>query len=213
MKKKIIALNSSVGLLQKSIAVINKKLESPDFRKNILLVTHHILQDNSFARKKLKQACYNLDRAVDQLRGAIVDKTVSNEKKEIFKTKEVYDLVRRQFFALKKDYEKNLDLKFDLQQKIISPPRALAMAKNLFLHGNLKALRADLRKYRKDEQRFSKNLSDFCLREKNFLNRDWSIEERPLFFQEKYVIDKQKILLDIEHKRVANLKISLKNFS
>ena len=211
VNKKIIALNATTGLMEKSIANINKKLDSPDFRKNILLVTHHILQGNSFARKKLKQACCNLDRAVDQLRDAIFNKTISNENKEIFKTKEVYDLVRRHFFALKKDYEKTLDLKFDLQQKIISPPRALDMAKNLFLHGNLKALRADLRKYCKDEQRFSKNLSDFCLREKNFLNRDWSVEERPLFLQEKYFIDKQKILLDIEHQRLANLKISLEN--
>ena len=211
VKKKIIALNASTGLLEKSIANINKKLDSPDFKKNILLVTHHILQDNSFARKKLKQACCNLDRAVDQLRDAIVSKSVSNEKKEIFKTKKVYDLVRRHFFALKKDYEKTLDLKFELQQKIVSQPRAIDMAKNLFLHGNLKALRADFRKYRKDEQLFSKNLSDFCLREKNFLNRDWSVEERPLFLQEKYFIDKQKILLEIEHKRLANLKISLEN--
>ena len=211
VKKKIVALNSSTGLLEKSIAVINKKLDSPDFKKNILLVTHQILQDNSFAGKKLKQACCNLDRAVDELRDAIVVQTVSNVNKEIFKTKEVYDLVRRHYFGLKKEYEKNLDLKFDLQQKIISPSRAFDMAKNLFLHGALKALRNDLHKYRKDEQLFSKNISDFSLREKNFLNRDWSSEERHIFLQEKYFIDKQKILLNLEHHRLANLKISLEN--
>ena len=121
VKKKIIALNSSVGLMEKSIADINHKLESHNCKKNILLVTHTILQDNSFARKKLKQACDILDLAVDELRNAIFDKTISNEKKEIFKTSEVYDIIRRQYFGLKKEYEKTLNLKFDLQQKIISP--------------------------------------------------------------------------------------------
>ena len=209
VKKKIIALNSSVGLMEKSIAAINKKLETPDFRKNILLVTHQILQENSFARKRLKQACSNLDRAVDQLRNAIFDRTVSNEKKEIFKPREVYDVIRRHYFGLKKEYEKTLDLKFDIKQKIISQPRALAMAKNIFVHGDLKTLRADLHKYRKAEQHFVKNLSDFCLSEKNFLNRDWSSEERPIFLQEKYKIDKHKILLNIEQKRLSGLKKSL----
>ena len=211
VKKKIIALNSSTSLLEKSIADINLKLESPDFKKNILLVTHHILQDNSFARKKLKQACTNLDRAVDELRNAIVSRSGNNKNKDIFKTKEVYDLVRRHYFGLKKEYEKTLDLKFDLQQKIISPSRAFDMAKNSFLHGALKSLRESLRKYLKDEQLFSKNLADFSLREKIFINRDWSVEDRPIFLQEKYFIDKHKILLDIEQHRLLNLKISLEN--
>ena len=209
VKKKIIALNSSVGLMEKAIADMNLKLDSPDFKKNILLVTHHILQDNSLARKNLKQACTNLDRAVDELRDSIFSRSVSNVNKEIFKTKEVYNLVRRHYFGLKKEYAKTLDLKFDLQQKIISPQRALSMAKNIFLHGNLKTLRADLRQYRKDEQRFSKNLSDFNLREKNFRNRDWTVEERQIFLQEKYFIDKQRILLNLESQRLMNLKISL----
>ena len=211
VKKKIIALNASVELMEKALADINKKLESPDFKKNILLVTHQILQDNSFARENVKQACINLDRAVDELRDAIVVQTVSNDKKEIFKTKDVFDLVRRHYFTLKKEYERTLDLKFDLQRKIISPQQAIAIAKNIFVHGALKALRADLRQYCKDEQRFNKNLYDFNLREKNFLNRDWTVEERPLFLQEKYFIDKQKILIDVEKNRLLNLKISLEN--
>lgn len=209
VKKKIIALNSSVGLMEKSIADINHKLESHNCKKNILLVTHTILQDNSFARKKLKQACDNLDLAVDELRNAIFDKTISNEKKEIFKTSEVYDIIRRQYFGLKKEYEKTLNLKFDLQQKIISPQRAVSMAKNIFAKGGFKALRADLRQYRKDEQRFSQNLLDFQNREKVFLNRDWVADDRHIFLQEKYFIDKQRILLNIEHQRLTNLKISL----
>ena len=70
-------------------------------------------------------------------------------------------------------------------------------------------MRADLRQYRKDEQRFSQNLLDFQNREKVFLNRDWVADDRHFFLQEKYFIDKQRILLNIEHQRLTNLKISL----
>ena len=55
-----------------------------------------------------------------------------NEKnKNIFKIREVYDLIRRQFFGLKKEYEKTIDLKFNLQNKVISPQRAISMTKNI----------------------------------------------------------------------------------
>ena len=119
VKKKIIALNASTSLMEKSIANINTKLDSPDFRKNILLVTHQFLQENMLARKKLKLANDNLNKAVDELRDAIVSVTVCDAKKQTFKTKDVYDLVRHQYFALKKEYEKTLDIKFGLQQKIL----------------------------------------------------------------------------------------------
>ena len=209
VKKKIIALNSSVGIMQKSVDNINQRLESPDCKKNILLVTHRFLQENMLARKMLKLAGANLEKAVDDLQNAIFSKAVYTDNKDFFKTREVYDAIRHQFFSLKKEYEKILDSKFDLQQKIISPQRAIAMDKNIFVDGDLKALRADLRQFLKSEQLFAKNLSDLNQREKNFLTRDWSVEDRPLFLQEKYVIDKQKILLEIERQRLVNLKNSL----
>ena len=83
------------------------------------------------------------------------------------------------------------------------------MAKNIFLHGDLKILRESLRRYTKDEQRFSHNLLFLKKREKKFHSRDWSTEERHLFLQEKYLIDKQKILLNLEQKRLQELKIAL----
>lgn len=58
--------------------------------------------------------------------------------KNIFKTCEVYDLISRQYSALKKEYKKNFDMKFDLQKRIISPQCALTMAKNIFVHGDYK---------------------------------------------------------------------------
>ena len=75
------------------------------------------------------------------------------ETQTSFKTREVYDLIHRQYHGLKKDYENNFALKLRLQHQIISPQRALAMAKNIFMHGDFKRLRESIRQYKKDEQR------------------------------------------------------------
>jgi len=209
VKKKIFSLISASALLKKSVAEIENKLESPDCKKNILLVTHQILQTNAHARKMLKIASDNLNHAVDELQNKLFEQT--STEKNIFKTREVYDIIRRQFFGLKKEYERTLDKKFDLQHKIISPQRATDMAKNIFVRGGFKKLRSDLRKLKKDEEKFSKNLLAFNTREKLFRNRDWSADEKFLFLQEKYSLTKRKTLLELEKHRLESLKLSLEN--
>ncbi len=185
------------------------KLESPDCKKNILLVTHQILQSNDHAKKMLKIANDNLNRAVDALQNKLFEQTAI--EKNIFKTREVYDIIRRQFLGLKKEYERTLDKKIDLQHKIFSPQRATEMAKNIFVRGGFKKLRSDFYRLKKDEEKFSKNLLAFHTREKFFKNRDWSADERSVFLQEKYFLYKQKTLLEIEKNRLANFKISLQH--
>ena len=90
------------------------------------MVTHQTLQDNTHARN------------------ALFAKTIE-EPQTSFKTREVYDLILRQYRALKKEYEDLLADKFHLQRQIISPERALTMAKNIFVHGDFKRLREDVR--------------------------------------------------------------------
>ena len=116
------------------------------------MVIHNILQQNDIARTHLKEASRHLDDAVDRLRQAIIDNAVTEEPKNIFKAKEIYNIIRRQFFGLKKEYEKNLALKQNLQKRVISSDRALDMAKNIFVHGNFKKLREAVRQYKKDEK-------------------------------------------------------------
>ena len=206
---KIFSLLSSLALMKKSVTEIENRLESPDCKKNILLVTHQILQANFHAKKMLRRESENLEHAIDALKNEIVAQTAADEPKNIFKTREVYDLIRHQFFGLKKEYERTLDKKADLQSRIISPQRALAMAKNIFVHGGFKKLRFDVRCYKKDEQRLAQNLIAYNQREKIFLSCDWTIDNRSAFLQEKYFLTKQKTLLDVEKVRLANLKLAL----
>ncbi len=206
---KIFSLLSAARLMRKSVAEIEKKLESPECKKNILLVTHQILQANLYAKKMLRRESDNLARAVDALQNEIFAQTLTDDNKNIYRTREVYDIIRRQYFGLKKEYEKNLDLKFDLQKRIISPQRAIAMAKNIFVGGDLKRLRATIRQYKKDEQRLAQNIVAFTQSEKIFQSRDWSAETRSIFLQEKYLLTKQKTLIEVEKARLTNLKLSI----
>ena len=175
------------------------------------MVIHNILQQNDIARTHLKEASRHLDDAVDRLRQAIIDNAVTEEPKNIFKTKEIYNIIRRQFFGLKKEYEKNLALKQNLQKRVISSDRALAMAKNIFVHGGFKKLREAVRQLKKDEQALAVALINYKNREHSFQNKDWSVDERSAFLQEKYSLIKLKSSLDSEQLRLYNLKLSLEN--
>lgn len=207
---KIFSLLSAIALMKKSVENIERRLDSTDCKKNILLVTHQILQANLYAKKMLRRESDKLTLIVDSLKNDIVAQTVADDQpKNIFKTREVYDLIRRQFFALKKEYERTLDRKSDLQRQIISPQRAISMAKNIFVNGEYKRLREQIRKYKKAEQQLAKNLLAFNQRENIFLNRDWTADNRSAFLQEKYFLTKEKTLLEVEKVRLANLKFAL----
>ena len=156
VKNKIFDLISSAALLKKSVAEIENKLETPDCKKNILLVTHQILQSNVYARKMLKLASDNLNRAVDEIHNKLFVQT--SAEKNIFRSREVFEILCRHHSDLKKEYDKILDQKFFLQREIISSQRATEMAKNIFVHGDFKKLRSDLHRLKKEEEKFSKNL-------------------------------------------------------
>ena len=210
VKSKIFSLLSAATLMKKSVEEIRQRLASPEFKNNIALVTHQILQSNVQARKMLKQASNELEKAVDELRNALFTQTLE-EPQTSFKTKEVYALIRRQFFGLKKEYETTLANKFAIQRQIISPQRALAMAKNIFVHGDFKKLREDLRRYKKDEQTLEKKFLAFSQEEKNFKTQDWSLFPRSNFLQQQYYLTKQRTLLAMEKNRLDQIKFSLQN--
>lgn len=197
----------SAASLRESIKEIQKKLETPDCKKNILLVTHKILQSNSYARKMLRLESEKLDRAVDDLKDAIFYQSISD--KDYYKTREVYNILRHQYFALKKEQEKTLDLKYSYKRKVISPLHAVAMAKNIFVRGDWKKLRASLHKLHKDSEKLSKNLESFNQREAKFKSTKWTTANQADFLQEKYLLTKEKMALEVERKRLAQLKISL----
>ena len=207
---KIFSLLTSARAMKKSVEDIRRRLEQPECRNNILLVTHRILQANTHARKMLKQASEELDKAVDDLRNELFAKTME-EPQTSFKTREVYDLIRRQYRALKKEHEDLFVEKFHLQREVISPQRAIFMAKNIFVHGDFKRLREKIRRYKKEEQKLAPKLLAYAKEEKEFQTRDWSVFSRSTFLQAQYYLTKQRTLIELERSRLDQIKFSLQN--
>ena len=133
----------------------------------------------------MKRASEELDKAVDDLRNELFAKTME-EPQSSFKTREVYDLIRHQYFGLKKEYENTLSQKFKIQREVISPERAMFMAKNIFVRGEYKKLREEIRRYKKEEQRFAPKLLAYAKEEKEFQRRDWTVFPRSTFLQQQY---------------------------
>ena len=208
VKNQIADLYASLSSMNKPVEDIRRRLELPDCKSNILLVTHQILQANTHARKMLKCANIDLDKAVDALRNALFVQTME-EPQISFKTREVYDLIRRQYRALKKEYEDTFADKFAVRRQIISPQRAIFMAKNIFVHGDFKRLREEIRRYKKDEQRLAPKLLAYAKEEKKFQKRDWSVPSRSTFLQTQYYLMKQRTLLELEKTRLDQTKFSL----
>ena len=171
IKTQIADLDTFLSSMKKPVEDIRRRLELPDYKNNILLVTHQILQANAHARQMLKRANIDLDKAVDDLKNALFAQSLE-EPQTIFKTREVYELIRQQYRVLKKEHEDLLATKFQLQRKIISPQHAIFMAKNIFVHGDFKRLREDFRRYKKAEQRLTPKLLAYSKEEKEFQTRD-----------------------------------------
>ena len=196
--------------MKKSVEDIRRRLEQPEYINNVIMVTHQILQANTHARKMLKLASEELDKAVDDLRNALFAKTIQ-EPQTSFKTREVYDLIRQQYRALKKEHEDLFFEKFHLQRQIISPQRAIFMAKNIFVGGDYKRLREEIRRYKKNEQRLAPKLLAYAKEEKEFKTREWSIFPHSTFLQQQYYLTKQRTLLELERSRLDQIKFSLQN--
>ena len=208
VKAKIFSLFSASLAMKKFVEEIASKLDSPECRKNIQLVTHQILQSNSYALKWLKKASDELDKVVADLSNALFTQTME-EPQTTFKTREVYDLIRRQYHGLKKDYENNFALKLKLIHKIIAPERALAMAKNIFVRGEYKRLRENIRRYKKAEQQLAQKFFAYNKEEKKFQSADWKVLPRSTFLQTQYYLTKQRTMLEMEKTRLDQLKFSL----
>ena len=208
VKAKIFSLFTASLAMKKSVEEIASKLDSPECRKNIQLVTHQILQSNKYALQWLKKASDELDKAVADLSNALFTQTME-EPQTSFKTREVYDLIRRQYHGLKKDYENNFALKLKLRHEIISPERALAMAKNIFVHGEYKRLREQIRKYKKAEQQLVQKFLAYNKEEKKFQSEDWKVLPHSTFLQTQYYLTKQRTLLELEKERLYQIKLAL----
>ena len=122
----------------------------------------------------MKEARRHLFDAIERLQQDILGNKIKDEPMDTFTLKQLGSIISKQHKQLKKDYEKSLDLKYSIQWKIISPYRALEMAKNIFANGDFKKLREQIRLYKKKDQVFNDNFADFNRRQTAFYSSDRS---------------------------------------
>ena len=147
-EKKIKNLETAINLLRPSIEQLNQKFSSPSFRRNIQLATHNILNQNFFVRENLKKATEKLNLASENLQEKIFQ---PSNLKNMFTLKEIYDILRRQYFGLKKEQEKLSVQEKILVKKMFTTARAKKMAENIFVNGAWKKLREEVRKFEKQK--------------------------------------------------------------
>ena len=156
----------------------------------------------------LKRASEDLEKVTDALRNELFAQTME-ESQTSFKTHEVYDLIRRQYFGLKEEYENTFAQKYKIEREVISPERAIFMAKNIFVRGEYKRLREEIRRYKKAEQRLAPKLLAYAKEERDFQTRDWTVFPRSTFLQQQYYMLKERTMLGIERGRLDQIKLSL----
>ena len=144
--KKIHALDASLRLIQLNIMELEEKLNAPQRKKSIQKAVHQLLMNDQQNRDRLKKANEHLDHAVEALRQVVFDEAIKAEHRKIFTTGQIYEILRRQYYAQKREYQKSLERTAQLKKKVISQNRALSMAEDLYLKGARKKIRADLRR-------------------------------------------------------------------
>ena len=154
--QKIHALDASLRLLQPSITELEEKLNAPERKRSIQKAVHWLLMDDQRNRDRLKKANEHLDNAVEALRQVVFADAMKAEHKKIFTTGQIYEILRRQYYAQKREYQKSLERTAQLKKKVISQNRALSMAEDLYLKGARKKIRAEMRRLKKQEMPSSK---------------------------------------------------------
>ena len=205
--KKLSALKVSSIMMKSSIKKIEEKLESPDCKKNIQMVTHNILQQNDIARTHLKEASRHLDDAVDRLRQTIIDNKMKKEAQapqKVFKLKQLLAIIRKQYYSKKKEFDKTLAIQHKLRLKVISTNRAMEMAKNIFAKG-------DFKKLREKERLYNKQLQQFNVKLEQFNNRQAELVADVQLIQEKYYLTKQGIELSNLQRKLDDSKLKIEN--
>lgn len=135
VRAKISDLQKSMVERYPNIQSVEEKMKNQYRLKNVHLVTHNILQKNLEVLKELAKMSEELLRDAEELKNL----TEGKEKSQtIFSFSEVRENLRQQCRFLKSEYEKSLDRKNSLMRKVISPARAISMAKNIFVSRKFK---------------------------------------------------------------------------
>ena len=190
ISKKIATIRESLNSAE--IERIEQKLETGSTYKNVAFVAHQHFQANLKILEEMAKTSED-----------ILSESHKKEEKsapvipEIFSMSDIKENLRLQYRSLKMQQETAEDRLAEMRQKVISASRALLIAKNIFLNGELKKLNAEKRKYEKAAKKLQPDW-EFYQRQK-FIFDNRKLENPADKFQYSYYLTKTKI--EVEHRK------------
>lgn len=124
-----------------------------------------------------------------------------------FSLSDIKDNLRLQYRSLKSQQETSENTLAELRQKVISASRALLIAQNIFLNGNLKKFNAEKLQYEKAAKKFDSDFNFYQEQKNIFDNTKW--ENSAEKFQQSYYLTKTKIELENRKEELNNWKNKL----
>ena len=201
------AITQKIATIRKSlqpleVAKIEEKLQNPSTYKNIALVSHQhflaslqILEEMNHISENILEHCRNLEEDSKE----IIQAT--------FSLSDLKENLRQQYRSLKSQQEISENKLSELRKKVIKASRAMKIAKNIFLNGDLKKLNAEKRNYEKAVKNFNSDLQFFS--EQKLKLENVKVERYAEKFQQVYYQTKTKIELEQRQEKLKKWQSKL----
>lgn len=158
VKEKLESLDKALEKLKPTLDAIEKRLQGKDLEKKIATHARKISFDNRAERSAYQQTYQELQVATSALTQALFEEDLAAEKQDSYTAKELYAILRRRFFGLRKEVQKLTLAVQSAKKAVISPERAQKMAENEYTKGSFKELRALSRTAEKKHQYLANDL-------------------------------------------------------
>jgi len=190
-------LDADIEKIRPKVLELEKKLDNIGRQKNIRQVIHNNLQSNLEKLAQLKTQSTAFLQYVKNLEHIETSQSAVNK---IFSFSEVERIVKQQYSDLKTQYEKKVAERNALKLKVISASRAIAMAKNIFVRGGFKELRAKENRCRKLSKKYERDCEQYQRQKEIFQATDW--QDNGQRIQAIYYLTKDKIRLEGIHRKI-----------
>lgn len=153
--KELDKINLKIHQAAAEIRPVFERLNLPHNKASILKRAAFYVNDNRLAKTEIRKLQRNMDRKLKALDKHIKDYFVVHQKNREYSAEEVASILNANI-ARQETAEKRLAKElYHMRKRVISYPRAIEMAKNNYVNGAFKQLRADKRELKKREDKLS----------------------------------------------------------
>ena len=153
--KELDKINLKIHQAAAEIRPVFERLNLPHNKASILKRAAFYVNDNRLAKTEIRKLQRNMDSKLKSLDKHIKDYFAVHQKNREYSAEEVASILKANI-ARQVTAEKRLAKElYHMRKRVISYPRAIEMAKNNYVQGAFKQLRADKRELKKREDKLS----------------------------------------------------------